>query len=118
MAQSLYEKYGGFAAAGRIVLDFYERALDSEEVGHHFDGVDMARLIDHQTKFIAFLLGGPAHFTDDRLRAAHRGLGVTGEEFAAMSALLGETLADHGVSPEDAAVVLQGFEARRGLVVL
>ena len=63
MSDTLYQKYGGFGAISRVVIDFYDRLLDSETVGDYFDNVDMKRLIDHQTKFIAYLLGGPADYT-------------------------------------------------------
>jgi hypothetical protein len=53
VVSSLFEKYGGFAAISKIVMDFYGRVLDSDEIGHFFDDVEMGRQIDHQTKFIA-----------------------------------------------------------------
>lgn len=117
MAQPLYEKYGGFAAVGKIVLDFYGRALDSDVIGHHFEHVDMARLMDHQTKFVSTLLGGPVSFTDERLRQVHGPLAISAAEFEAMTALFEETLRDHGFSAADAASVAAEFERRRSLIV-
>lgn len=117
MAQPLYEKYGGFSAIGKIVLDFYGRALDSEVIGHHFEDVDMARLMDHQTKFVSTLLGGPVSFTDERLRQVHGPLAISAREFEAMTALFKETLKDHGFSATDAASVAAEFERRRGLIL-
>ncbi|GMG81975.1 group 1 truncated hemoglobin [Paralimibaculum aggregatum] len=115
--KTLYEKYGGFAQINRIVMAFYDGLLDSDEVGPYFDDVDMKRLIDHQTKFVAALMGGPAEFGDDHLRRAHASLGITDAHFDEMKAILGGTLADHGVAAEDVATVLAAIESRRGLVV-
>lgn len=74
MSRSLYEKYGGFAAVSRIVMQLYERILDDDELGPFFDDVEMPKLIDHQTKFVASLMGGRASFTDTHIAGAHRGL--------------------------------------------
>ena len=48
---TMFEKYGGFAKVSRIVSSFYDKALDSPILAPYFTGVDMRRLIDHQTKF-------------------------------------------------------------------
>ena len=59
MARSLFDKYGGFASVSKVVMTFYTKVLDSDVIGDYFDGIDMRRLIDHQTKFIATIMGGP-----------------------------------------------------------
>ncbi|MEM9148103.1 MAG: group 1 truncated hemoglobin [Pseudomonadota bacterium] len=117
MPQSLYQKYGGFGSISRVVMDFYDRLLDSEEVGSFFDDVDLKRLIDHQTKFVASLLGGPADYTDERLAQLHGHLKIEASHFDAMAALLAETLDDHGFEPGDRDAVLAEIEARRSLIV-
>ena len=59
MARSTFEKYGGFAKISRIVAAFYDKVLDSPRLSPFFEGTSMKRQIDHQTKFIASLMGGP-----------------------------------------------------------
>ncbi|MEM7236738.1 MAG: group 1 truncated hemoglobin [Pseudomonadota bacterium] len=117
MPDSLYYKYGGFASISRVVMAFYDRLLDSEEVGPFFDDVDLKKLIDHQTKFIAYLLGGPADYTGDRLAQLHGHLGIEGFHFDEMKLLLSDTLVEHGFSDEDRAAVLDQIEARRAQIV-
>ncbi|MEM7522490.1 MAG: group 1 truncated hemoglobin [Pseudomonadota bacterium] len=117
MAQTMFEKYGGFAAVSRIVLDFYERALDSDAIGEYFEDVDMKKLVDHQTKFVSSLLGGPASYTDERLKQIHAHLEISDDEFREMKDVFAETLSDHGMSAEDTAVVVAGVEARRAFIV-
>ncbi|MDK3020355.1 group I truncated hemoglobin [Pseudodonghicola flavimaris] len=117
MPQTLYEKYGGFKTISRIVMTFYEMALDSDQIGDYFADVDMPRLIDHQTKFISSLMGGPASFSDDRLEAVHRALGISHADFDEMAALLSEALADHGVGATDVGLVLEAIEGKRGIIV-
>jgi hemoglobin len=40
---------GGFAKVRLLVSEFYDRVLDSDTLAPYFDGIDMRRLIDHQT---------------------------------------------------------------------
>lgn len=117
MAQTMYAKYGGFSQINRIVMDLYDRILDSEEVGPYFDDVDMKRLIDHQTKFIAFLLGGPADFKPDHLQHAHRPLDISNAHFDDMKQILNDTLADAGFEPDDLKYVMDVIEDHRVQVV-
>lgn len=117
VTRSIYEKYGGFTQVSRIVLDFYNRLLDDDELGPFFDNVDMGRIVDHQTKFIASILGGPASFTDEQIRQLHRHLSITDTHFDELKRMLSETLSDHGFAGDDVAAVAEEFEQRRGLVV-
>ncbi len=117
MSQTLFEKYGGFATISRVVMDFYDRALDSDQIGDFFDGVEMKKLIDHQTKFIATLMGGPASYTNERLAAMHSRLQINDVDFDEMKKLLTETLEEHGVSPDDVAAVIHEIEIRRDAIV-
>ncbi len=115
--QTLYEKCGGFSAVSRIVLDLYDRLLDDDDVGPFFDEVEMARVIDHQTKFISSLLGGPASYSDEQIRRMHNHLAIGDEHFARLRAILAETLSDHGLGSDEVASVVDEFEKRRALVV-
>ena len=117
VSQTIYEKYGGFKTISRIVMTFYDMALDSEQIGDHFDDIDMPRLIDHQTKFVSSLVGGPASFSDDRIEAVHRHLNITHSDFDEMGALLSEALQSHGMSDPDIAVVLEAIESKRSIIV-
>lgn len=117
MAQTLYQKYGGFGAISRVVMDFYDRLLDSERVGDFFDDVDMKRLIDHQTKFIVYLLGGPADYTGERLEQLHGHLNIGGADFDEMKEILDGTLSDHGFDDADRGTVVDLIEGHRRLIV-
>ena len=116
-SQSLFQKYGGFAKVSRIVLTFYDKVLDSEQIGEFFDDIDMGRLVDHQTKFIASMLGGPASYTNERLQQLHAHIGISNSDFDEMAKLLGEALDEHGFEPADCRAVLQDIEARRSFIV-
>lgn len=116
-AQTLFDKYGGFSNVSKIVLSFYDTLLDSDDIGPFFDEIDMSRMVDHQTKFIASLLGGPASYTDRQLQQLHSHLDIGNAHFDELKVVLSDTLEDHGVEPNDVEAVLQEFENRRGLIV-
>ena len=114
---SLFTKYGGISALRSVIMMFYDEVLNSEIIGHFFDDVDMARLIDHQTKFFAMLLGGPADFSEDRLARAHAHLRLTHDHFDEVGRILAETLDSAGFTADDRDTVLAEVEARRSVIV-
>ena len=117
MATSLFDKYGGFGTVSKIVREFYRQILQSPTLKPYFHGANMERIIDHQTKFIAHVLGGPAEYTGRELGAAHARLKITGEAFAEVAAILQETLEDAGMEPADVAAVMGIVAGARGNVV-
>ncbi|MEP3333953.1 group 1 truncated hemoglobin [Sedimentitalea sp.] len=117
MPQSLFEKYGGFKTVSRIIMTFYEMVLDSDQIGDHFDNIDMARLIDHQTKFVASLMGGPASISDDRLEAVHRHLKISHTDFDEVVTILSEALSEHRISKDDILLTLAAVESKRSIIV-
>ena len=117
MTATMFERYGGFASVSRIVSAFYDKALDSPVLSPYFEGVDMRRLIDHQTKFIASLMGGPASFSDDELERKHARLGITEGALHEMCELLTETLEDFEVEERDVETVRAEILARRRCIV-
>ena len=98
---SLFEKLGGFAQVRLIVSDFYDRLLDSETLRPYFEEIDVRRLIDHQTKFVSALMGGPVSFSNEHLGRAHHHLGISPEEYAEMGEIFRETLEDHDLPDAD-----------------
>lgn len=98
-------------------MTFYEKVLDSDTVGHHFDDVDMPRLMDHQTKFVSALMGGPSAISDDRLAHVHSQLEITSGEFDEIVQLLSDAMAEHGMEQDDIRDVARVFETKRPLIL-
>jgi len=117
MTQTLFHRIGGFSSVSRIVMDFYDRILDSEKAGDFFDGVDIDKMVDHQTKFISSLIGGPSAHTNEQLRRSHADLKIDGESFTEMVEILCATQKDHNNESDDVAVVRHALESRRSLIV-
>ncbi|MDW4500355.1 group 1 truncated hemoglobin [Sulfitobacter sp. D35] len=117
MEKSLFDKYGGFSTVSRIIMSLYDKLLDDDDVGPFFDDVDMPKLIDHQTKFVSSLMGGPASFSDGHIERAHRHLEVNDLHFDRLKELVRQTLEEFDVDAGDIETVLAAFEARRPLLV-
>ena len=114
---SIFTKYGGLSALRAVVFDFYDRVLDSDIVGPFFEDVDLSKLVDHQTKFFASILGGPVNFAEQRLAMAHAHLNVTHAQFDEVAAILRATLTDAGFSADDLSSTIAAVEARRSIIV-
>ncbi|WP_162798085.1 group I truncated hemoglobin [Sulfitobacter sp. JL08] len=114
---SIFDKYGGIRILRHVIMDYYDRVLDSDVIGHFFEDTDMVKLIDHQTKFFTMVLGGPAHFSDARLASAHKHMRLSHVEFDEAVLLLNETLADAHFAQDDQNTVIAAIEARRRILV-
>jgi hemoglobin len=117
MRQSIFERYGGFAKVSRVVSTFYDKILESPVTAAYFAHTDMRQLIDHQTRFIATLMGGPASYTDDHLERVHARHGITPAAFDEALLLLREALEDHDFAEDDIQAVLDVMRARRHVIV-
>jgi len=117
VSESIFERYGGFAFVRKVVSEFYDRVLDDVSLSPFFANTDMRRQIDHQTQFIASLIGGPASLSDEGLRRVHQNLGIRDADFDTMMGVLAETLEDFGFSGEDVRQVMGEMNRRRHLVV-
>jgi hemoglobin len=115
---TLYDELGGFSFVRKLVSDFYDRVLDEEDLVPFFQHTDMARLIDHQTKFWSTLLGGPASYDRQQLEVIHKSMGVNDEHFDLILELAVETLEDHDVRSEHVASLAKAFEAYRPAIVM
>ena len=117
MAESLFDRVGGFKTVRKIVSDFYDRVLEDDDLSPYFADVEMPSLIDHQTKFFAMLLGGPASYTDEQLRRIHDGMGITDDAYKAVCEFVVETLEDHDLEAGDIEAVHSALMARKEFVV-
>lgn len=113
----MFSRYGGFAVVHKVVFAFYEKVLDSDIIGPFFEDVDMARLVDHQTKFISQVMGGPATYSNEVLEQVHRNLQIDQTAFDEMTRLLEATLQEFEIDPADIHEVMAGIKARQPYIV-
>ena len=117
MAQTMFERYGGFATLSKLVMALYDKVLDSDIAGPYFDDVDMRRLIDHQTKFISQLMGGPASYTDAMLEQLHARLDIDDAAFDEVMDLFEETLEDFELERGDIEHLVDEMNSKRSVIV-
>jgi len=104
---TLYDKYGGFATVNKLVQSFYRKVSESENLAPYFEGVDIQKLMDHQTKFFSGILGGPVEYTGRELKGVHAKMGITEDAFSEVSELLEETLEDMDVEDVDIETIME-----------
>lgn len=117
MKTTLFERVGGFARVRLMVSEFYRKILESDRLSVYFENADMRRLIDHQTKFISAVLGGPASYTNEQIARAHARLGITSEEYDEVAELLRETLEDFGLDDADVERLMAHVAALRPFII-
>lgn len=114
---TMFEKYGGFSTVSRIVSAFYDEVMETPEIAAYFESTDMRRLVDHQTKFIASVMGGPASFSNEQLERVHANIGITEAHYVAVVGVLRETLEEFDVEESDIATICNDIMERKRYIV-
>lgn len=114
---SLYDKYGGFSTISALVQLFYHKIGNTPALDHYFENTDMAKLIDHQTKFLCMVLGGPNNYEGRQLAHAHKHLNISNEHFELVGSILKEALEEKGVEAADVETILGVVWGTRGDIV-
>ncbi|MEP3279466.1 MAG: group 1 truncated hemoglobin [Stappiaceae bacterium] len=115
--QSIFERSGGFAAISKVVINFYNRVLDSDTVGPYFENINLATLIDHQTKFIAQVMGGPVAYSDEQLKRIHEKHAINQNAFEEVAELMKQSLQEFNFPQDDINHVLGELGRRAPSIV-
>ena len=113
----MFERYGGFASVSKIVMSFYDKVLDSDIAGPYFDEVDMKSLIDHQTKFVAQVMGGPAEYSNEALKTVHAKHRIDKKAFDEVTVLFKEALEEFEIAPADVRAILEEITGRASYII-
>lgn len=116
MSQSLYDKYGGFKTINGIVQSFYDKIEATESLDKYFENVDMSALVEHQTRFICTVLGGPEAYKVD-LKESHKHLNIIEDDFMTVGGLLQEALTEAGMEQADIEAVMGIVVSTKGDIV-
>jgi len=114
---TLFEKYGGFSTVSRVVSAFYDQVMDMPDLARYFENTDMRRLVDHQTKFIASVMGGPASYSNEQLERVHANMDITEKDYLAVVDVLRETLEDFDVDESDIGTICNELIKRKHFIV-
>ena len=113
---SLFEQIGGQPAVEAAVDIFYRKVLSDDRISRFFDDIDMDRQRAKQKAFLTMAFGGPSNYSGKDMRTAHARLvamGLNDSHFDAVVELLGGTLAELGVKPEQIQQVAAIAESTR-----
>lgn len=114
---TLFDKYGGFATFNQLTQNFYQKLLDSPQVSHYFNQVNIEVLAKHQTNFIASALGGPSLYEGRDISSAHQGLNINQQDFQEVLYALEESLEEIGVEEPDIKTILTLVDGYRSQIV-
>lgn len=115
---AMYQQIGGEAGLKKVVDHFYERLWADPDLKPYFAGIDGAKLKQHQTQFLTFVLGGGAsEWGGVSLGSAHTHLNITDEAFTRVAWHLTMTLDELDVN-RSLSMIIDGFvEGARSQVV-
>jgi hemoglobin len=116
-APSLFERYGGSERISGWVMAFYEKVRDSRILAPYFRDTEFPRLLDHQTKFISSVMGGPLSFDDAAIAHAHKHLAIDREAFDHLLDLFRNTLVEFNVAPDDIRLIMAELRRREHLII-
>jgi hemoglobin len=106
------------AAAIREAVDlFYERLLADPALVGMWEDVHLPRLKAHQRAFLLQALGGPSLYSGRDMQTAHRGLGITDDQFSRTLAHLVASLRDVGVAQDVVQRATADLQGLRALIV-
>ena len=115
--KTIYEQIGGVSTVRGLVEDFYDRLMREDTLRHYFVGIDMSRLVRHQTDFVCMVMGGPASYTSRQLRESHRHLSINDRDFDLVAQCLEDCLLDGGLEVSHVEQVIGAVKEARGDIV-
>ena len=95
-----YQAVGGGPAIASVVDLFYRNVLADPQLSGYFADSDLARLKRHQVQLVSQVMGGPVSYDGPALADAHKGRGITSDDFGKVVVHLVAALDAHDV-PED-----------------
>jgi hemoglobin len=114
---TLFERLGGEAKVRKIVNDVLDRNYNNPVIGHHFKKVDMKKLKQLVFEFFSMGTGGPHKYTGRDMPAAHKGLGITKDDFETANIDTILALKANGVAEREINEVIAILDSMRGHVI-
>jgi hemoglobin len=111
-ATSLYKRLGGYDAIAAFTDQWLGRALADPPLAAYFKGMSndtKGKARQLIVDFIASSLGGPTIYTGRTMKVLHEGLGISAEEYAAITGHAADTLDALGVPADAKAEFLAWF---------
>jgi hemoglobin len=113
----LYERLGGSRTI-RVLTDVLVDNLGEDaRLNLHFMNTDVQELRSHLAEWLCAATDGPCSYTGKRVRAAHAGMGITGDDFEAFVDVFTRSLNRIGVTGREKVELLLLVRRARSHVV-
>jgi DNA-binding NtrC family response regulator/truncated hemoglobin YjbI len=92
---SLYVRVGGSRGIAMFARDLFGRAVAHPTLGRFWKGRSTYGVLREERLLVAYLssvAGGPTRYAGREMKEAHRGLGITANDWEVFRAILGDTL--------------------------
>lgn len=117
MAQSIYEKYGGYDFFHKIIYELYLELFDHLEISYHFIGVDIERLSNLQAQYLCEAIGGPPMYKGRNITVVHKRLKVTEYEFDTVAKRFAEIFKRNGLNEDEVKFIMAFIKSKQVDVV-
>jgi truncated hemoglobin YjbI len=120
ITKTLWDRLGGEKGVTKVIDDFVASAAKDPKVNFDRGGKVTVNVPETKKKLVALISsfsGGPLRYMGKSMKDAHKGMGITKEEFDAAKKHLADALMKNGVKDEDAKLVLDVVEGTRGDIV-
>ena len=117
---SLYHRLGGYDVLARIVDGFLARLHDDPVLTRFALSMNRERQKRNRQLTLDYLVratGGPALYLGQDMRTAHRGLGITSEDWELASEHFSLAIGEPEQSPREASELRAVFKSARGDIV-
>jgi hemoglobin len=120
---TLWDRLGGETAVNKVLSDLFTSAADDPKVDFSRGGKypltpDNVKILHKSVlDFISSATGGPFKYTGPTMKEAHKGMGITNDQFNAFAKHLRIALEQNGVAPPDVAALLAAVEGTRQAIV-
>ena len=111
---SLYDRLGGKEGIHAVVDTFLKNLLADSRVSQFFRGDRGLPKFEQQ---LCELSGGPCRYTGKDMKSAHRGMGISGEQFEAFLQDFERALEEKGVTRSDEDEIVKALSPMRSDVV-
>jgi hemoglobin len=118
MAASLYERLGGADGIGRLVDDVMDAHLANPVVQPRFQSIkDLDHAKQMAREFFCAGCGGPETYTGKDMRAAHRGMNISEQEYMAVMDDIMGALEKNGIDGDTQKDVLAILYSLKGEII-
>ncbi len=103
---SLYQRIGGQTGVTTVVDNFLANVVDDNQINIRFANADMGKLRQLLIDQVCEATGGPCTYKGKTMLDAHKGMGVTKEEFESIAAHFSSAMVKASVDAQDQATIM------------